>query len=82
MKRESHEIGSCCYRRLIEKGGNTVSRCYYLEFKNNGWLINDDKYYCKLCGKEFSVNDPQIKYTCNANNGEEYKKCPVYRDRR
>lgn len=82
MKRESHEIGSCYYSRLIEKGGNTMSRCYYLEFRNRGWLINDDKYYCKLCGKEFSVNDPQVKYTCKAEYGEEYKKCPVYRDRR
>lgn len=60
-----------------------MARCYYLEFKDNGYFsYSGDKYYCKLCGKQFDTNDPQVKYTCNASSGEEYKKCPVYKDRR
>lgn len=60
-----------------------MARCYYLDYKSNSFFGNaNDKYYCKLCGKQFDVNDPQVKYTCNASSGEEYKKCPVYQDRR
>lgn len=60
-----------------------MARCYYLDYKSNSFFGNaNDKYYCKLCGKQFDVNDPQVKYTCNASCGEEYKKCPVYQDRR
>ena len=32
--------------------------------------------------KHFSTNDPQVKYTCNPDYGEEYKKCPVYQNNR
>lgn len=61
----------------------TVARCYYLEFRNGGiFSSSNDKYYCKLCGKQFDPKDPQVKYTCNPQYGEEYKKCPVYQDRR
>lgn len=61
-----------------------MARCYYLEYKSKSLFssYDNDKYYCKLCGKEFNTNDPQVKYTCNANCGEEYKKCPVYKDRK
>lgn len=55
-----------------------MSRCYYLDYKSNSLHGNaNDKYYCKLYGKEFSVNDPQVKYTCKAEYGED-----VYKDRR
>ena len=60
-----------------------MARCYYLDYKSNSLFGNaKDKYYCKLCGKQFSVDDPQVKYTCNPSYGEEYKKCPIYQDRR
>lgn len=59
-----------------------MARCYYLDDKSNSLFGNsNDKYYCKLCEKEFSVNDPQVKYTCKADYGEEYKRCPVYKER-
>lgn len=66
------------------KEGNTMARCYYLDYESKGFLSSygSDEYVCKLCGKHFATNDPQVKYTCNADYGEEYQKCPVYRDRR
>ena len=61
-----------------------MARCYYLDYISKGFLssYDNDEYVCKLCGKRFATNDPQVKYTCNPDYGEEYKKCPVYRDRR
>lgn len=60
-----------------------MARCNYLDYISKGFFSSaNDKYICKLCGKQFDVNDPQVKYTCNASSGEEYKKCPVYQDRR
>lgn len=60
-----------------------MARCYYLDYKSNGFFsTTNDKYICKLCGKQFDVDDPQVKYTCNPDYGEEYQKCPVYQDRR
>ena len=53
-----------------------MARCYYLDY------ISNDEYVCKLCGKHFSTSDPQVKYTCNPDYGEEYKKCPVYQNNR
>ncbi|MBE5964097.1 MAG: hypothetical protein E7252_04065 [Lachnospira sp.] len=60
-----------------------MSRCYYLDYISNSyWGTSSDKYICKLCGKEFYADDPQIKYTCNSTYSDEYQKCPVYKDRR
>ena len=43
-----------------------MARCYYLDYKSNSLFGNsNDKYICKLCGKQFSVDDLQVKYTCN-----------------
>lgn len=60
-----------------------MARCYYLDYESKGFLsgYGNDEYVCKLCGKHFSTNDPQVKYTCSADYGEEYQKCPIYRDR-
>ena len=54
-----------------------MARCYYLDYISKGFLssYSNDEYVCKLCGKHFSTNDPQVKYTCNPGYGEEYKKC-------
>ena len=56
-----------------------MARCYYLDYISKGFLssYSNDEYVCKLCGKHFSTSDPQVKYTCNPDYGEEYKKCPV-----
>ena len=60
-----------------------MSKCYYLDYISRGFFSSSsDTYRCKLCGKEFATNDPQIKHTCDAKYGDEYKKCPVYKDRR
>lgn len=60
-----------------------MARCSYLDYESNSAFGNaNDKYVCRLCGKRFEVNDPQMKYTCNADYGDEYEKCPVFRDRR
>ena len=61
-----------------------MARCYYLDYESKGFLSSygSDEYVCKLCGKHFATDDPQVTYTCNADYGEEYQKCPVYRDRR
>ena len=49
-----------------------MARCYYLDFKSGGFFsTSNDKYICKLCGKQFDANDPQVKYTCNPDYGEE-----------
>lgn len=61
-----------------------MARCYYLDYISKGFLssYSNDEYVCKLCGKRFAINDPQVKYTCNPDYGEEYKKCPVYQNNR
>lgn len=61
-----------------------MARCYYLDYRSKGFLssYSNDNYYCKLCGKEFNTNDAQVKYTCNAEYGEEYRKCPVWKNNR
>jgi len=58
-----------------------MARCYYLDYISKGCLssYDNDEYVCKLCGKHFATNDPQVKYTCNPDYGEEYQRCPVYR---
>lgn len=61
-----------------------MARCYYLDYISKGFLssYSNDEYVCKLCGKHFSTSDPQVKYTCNPDYDEEYKKCPVYQNNR
>lgn len=60
-----------------------MSRCYYLDYESHGFLSTaNDKYICRLCGQAYSVDDPKIKYTCKSDCGDNYKKCPVYQDRR
>lgn len=57
-----------------------MARCYYLEYISGG-MFSDGEYRCKLCGKCFDWGSAQVKYTCNAEYGEEYQKCPVYKNR-
>lgn len=58
-----------------------MSRCSYLDYESHGfWGNSDDEYICKLCGKHMPVYDAQVKYVCNAEYGDEYKKCPIYKE--
>ena len=60
-----------------------MAQCYYLDYISRGFLSSsNDTYVCKLCGKQFKTDDLQVKYTCKAEYGEEYKKCPIYKERK
>lgn len=60
-----------------------MSRCSYLDYISRGlFSSSNDTYICKLCKKEFPVDDLQVKYICKAEYGDEYEKCPVYKDRK
>lgn len=66
-----------------KQGGAIMARCYYLDYKSNSLFGNSkDRYYCKLCGQEFKVDDPRVRFTCNADCGEKYKECPIYKSKR
>ncbi len=57
-----------------------MARCPYLEYESNNYIsTSDDKFICKLCGYRFDYDDSKVKYICNAEYGEEYKKCDVYK---
>ena len=56
-----------------------MARCPYLDYDSHGFFGNsDDEYICTLCHKHMGVDDPQVKFTCKADYGDEYKKCRVY----
>ncbi|MCM1364538.1 MAG: hypothetical protein NC122_06975 [Faecalibacterium sp.] len=55
-----------------------MARCYYLEWQSRGMWSGD--YVCKLCGKHMEEKDAHVKYVCDAEYGDEYKKCPIYKD--
>lgn len=57
-----------------------MARCPYLDYESHGILFGSEEFICKLCGKHMDVDDPQVKYTCKVDYGEEYKKCRVYKD--
>lgn len=59
-----------------------MSRCFYLDYNSGGFFSSNDKYVCRLCMQEFPINSPQVKYTCNSESGEEYKKCEIYKNYR
>lgn len=60
-----------------------MSRCYYLDYISNSlWGNSKDIYICKLSGKQMYSDSEEIKYKCNSDFDDEYKKCPVFRERR
>lgn len=60
-----------------------MAQCYYLDYISRGlFSSSNDTYICKLCNKQFAPDDLQVKYTCKAEYGEKYKKCPIYKDRK
>lgn len=59
-----------------------MARCPKLDYESNSFFGNyDDKYICKVTGMRMGVNDPKVKHVCKPDYGEEYKKCPIYKDR-
>jgi hypothetical protein len=38
-----------------------------------------DAHVCKLCNKNVSENE--VKNKCKTDYGEEYEKCPIYKNR-
>lgn len=58
-----------------------MSRCPNLDYAYIMVGIGADlSYRCKLSGQIFESYDPKVKYVCDAEYGEEYKQCPIYRD--
>lgn len=55
-----------------------MARCYYLDYISKGFLssYDNDEYVCKLCGKRFATNDPQVKYTCNPTTARNTRSVP------
>lgn len=59
-----------------------MARCYYLDYKSTNCLSSRyDEYVCTKCGQRFKIDDPKVKYTCDASFGNEFEKCPIYKSR-
>ncbi len=59
-----------------------MARCPHLDYDSHSTFGNsNDKYICKLCGKEMDVDDSRVKNTCKTDYGDEYKECPIYKDK-
>lgn len=60
-----------------------MARCPYLDYKSNSfWGNSSDKYICRLTSQQMDVDDSKVKYTCNADNDDMYKKCQIYKEKR
>lgn len=59
-----------------------MSRCPKLDYEGNTIFGNyDDKYICLLTGMKMDVDSSKVKYVCKSDYGDEYKQCPIYRDK-
>lgn len=57
-----------------------MADCPYLGYESRSIFGNsNDKYICKLTQMEMDVDSSKVKYVCKAY-GEEYKKCPIYKN--
>ena len=66
-----------------EKEKRIMARCPYLDYESNSFFGNsNDIFICKLTGQKIDVDDTKVKYTCKADYGEEYERCPAFQDRR
>ena len=62
-----------------------MARCYYLDYISKGCLssYDNDEYVCKLCGKHFATNDPQVKLHLQPRfTAKSIRDVRFYRDRR
>lgn len=58
-----------------------MARCPYLEYKDGtGGFFSECEYYCRECGRHFYASDSQLKYTCDAEYGDNYKRCEIYQN--
>lgn len=60
-----------------------MARCPYLDYESSGalWGNSGDKYICKLTGAQMDVDSLKVKHMCKVDYGEEYKCCPVYKEK-
>lgn len=56
-----------------------MARCPYLEYESGGVFFSQGNYYCSLCGK--TLSESEVNYKCKVDYGEEYKNCPIYKNR-
>lgn len=56
-----------------------MARCPYLDYESTGLLYSQGNYLCKLCYKHLS--ESEVKDKCKVDYGENYKDCPIYRNR-
>jgi hypothetical protein len=57
-----------------------MARCLKLEYvEGTGGCFDDCKYRCTLCGKVLKASDSQLKYVCDAEYGNKYEDCEVYK---
>lgn len=57
-----------------------MSRCPYLDYERNNFFFNlKDKYICKLIDVKIDLDDPKIKYLCNAEFEDKYNECEIYK---
>lgn len=69
------------YILYYRKGEINMSRCPNLDYAYIMVGIGADlSYRCKLSGQIFESYDPKVKYVCDAEYGDEYKQCSIYRD--
>ena len=57
----------------------TIARCPYLDYESHGALYSQGEFICKLCNKIISEREAENK--CKSNYGDEYEKCPIYKNR-
>ncbi len=49
-----------------------MAKCPRLDFE---WSKD---YICKVTGQTMKLDDPKVKFTCNAEYGCNYEKCEAY----
>lgn len=58
-----------------------MARCPKLDYESRTYIGNcHDKYICTLTGMKMDLDDPKVKNMCKVDYGEEYRKCPIYKD--
>ncbi len=56
-----------------------MARCPYLDYESRGAFFSQGDYYCKICNK--CLSESEVKEKCNKDYGNEYEKCPIYKNR-
>ncbi len=56
-----------------------MSRCPYLEYNDSNIFGYGGTYKCAIANTE--PTDQEVKNKCNSDYGDEYEKCPTYKNR-